>query len=453
MPQQQSLTDAQYPLPTKQPVYRADGKPHRPSKGRIYSLLDSAFAAAGLLLTFWFAWIVLLSGLTLAWHSVVLLIMFWAVLAYLALPRMHQLFTTLYLPDYFISRTKTGDGLLGDPVNLALLGTEEDIHAAMHRAGWVKADPITLRSSLGIIVSSLTGKSYKAAPVSSLYLFGNQQAFAYQQEVDGSAAQRHHVRFWRVPEGWRLPGGERVEWLAAGSYDASVGLSTLTLQVTHKIDDDIDAERDYIIETVRYADPACRIEVIENFSPAFHARNGGGDTVFTDGNMPILNVAGAAQRARDAGADITQADSSPIRIPGKALDHEVPPSSLNWVGLFLATQTLLTALTGSNLWLEHSNLKDAEIVLIALTLTGSALVLALQILLLLLTLKRFRWARLTLLVITGLSAFTQLTILSATEAIPFTSLLDGGTSVLVVLAMSAPSVRQWVNRKTSGKPA
>ena len=37
-----------------------------------------------------------------------------ALLAYLLLPRIHQILTALYVPDYFIGRTRTSDGLLGD---------------------------------------------------------------------------------------------------------------------------------------------------------------------------------------------------------------------------------------------------------------------------------------------------------------------------------------------------
>lgn len=50
-------------------------------------------------------------------------ICFWALLAYLVLPRLHTILTAIYVPRYFIGRTRTSDGLLGDPVNLALLGT------------------------------------------------------------------------------------------------------------------------------------------------------------------------------------------------------------------------------------------------------------------------------------------------------------------------------------------
>ena len=66
-------------------------------------------------------------------------------LTYLGLSRLHQFFTLLYVPNYVIGCTRTGDGPLGDPVNLALDGTEEDIHAAMQRSGWTLAEEVTLR--------------------------------------------------------------------------------------------------------------------------------------------------------------------------------------------------------------------------------------------------------------------------------------------------------------------
>ena len=183
---------------------------------------------------------------------------FWVLLAYLVLPRLHRILTTIYVPDYFIGRARTSDGLLGDPVNLAFLGEAEQIHAAMAAAGWTRADPVTLGSSWRIVTSTLTRRSYGEAPVSPLFLFGRQQDFAYQQEVDGNPAQRHHVRFWRCPDGWLLPGGYRVDWLAAGTFDTAVGLSLFTLQVTHRIDADTDIERDHIVATRDRRRPAGR---------------------------------------------------------------------------------------------------------------------------------------------------------------------------------------------------
>ena len=91
-----------------------------------------------------------------------------------------------------------------------------------------------------------------------------------------------------------FPGGARVDWLAAGTFDTSVGLSFFTLQVTHRIDANTDIERDYIVDTVRDANEAVQIRVLENFSTGYHARNGGGDSIRTDGNLPVIDVRGLA---------------------------------------------------------------------------------------------------------------------------------------------------------------
>ena len=58
------------------------------------------------------------------------------------------------------------------------------------------------------------------------------------------------MRFWPTPTGWLLPGGRRVEWLAAGTFDRAVGLSLFTGQLTHRIDANVDLERDHILQTL-----------------------------------------------------------------------------------------------------------------------------------------------------------------------------------------------------------
>lgn len=264
-----------------------------PTRRRTWSIgvaLDWFFFVFAGLAAIWLAYLSLTETFQLGWWGILGALAFWLLLAYLVLPRLHRILTTVYVPDYFIGRARTSDGLLGDPVNLAFLGEREQIEAALQAAGWTRADPVTLVSSWNIIVSTLTRRSYDEAPVSPLFLFGRQQDFAYQQEVDGNPAQRHHVRFWRCPDDWLLPGGRRVEWLAAGTFDTAVGLSLFTLQITHRIDADTDIERDHIVSTVRAADPRVAVDVIADFSTGYHARNGGGDSIRTDGDLPIVDV-------------------------------------------------------------------------------------------------------------------------------------------------------------------
>lgn len=278
---------------------------HRP--GGLLARLDAAFFVFAGLAAAWLAYLILREGIRPGW-PLLLVVVFWALVAYLVLPRLHRILTRIYLPDYFIGRTRTSDGLLGDPVNLAVRGTESQLHRAMVAAGWTRADDLSFATGWRIITSTLTRHSYVAAPVSPLSLFGRQQDFAHQQEVAGSPSQRHHVRFWKCPPGWLLPGGFRVDWLAAGTYDRRVGLSLFTLQVTHKIDEDIDRERDHVVATVTAANPSTDVDVIENFSTGYHSRNGGGDVIETDGDLPVLDLSGL-----DAGTDVVLAPPAAMR--------------------------------------------------------------------------------------------------------------------------------------------
>lgn len=212
-------------------------------------------------------------------------VIIWALAAYVLVPRINRLLTRIYVPDYFIGRTRTADGLLGDPVNLAVIGSAGDLRSAMLSCGWTEADPLTLRSSRRIITASILRRSYPSAPVSPLFVFGQKQDLAFEQQVAGNPAQRHHVRFWVCPPGWVLPGGFDVDLVGAATFDRSVGLSLFTFQVTHRIAERTDDERDWVVASLQ---PRTDVHLIRHFSTGYHSRNGGGDAIETDGDLPVL---------------------------------------------------------------------------------------------------------------------------------------------------------------------
>lgn len=230
-------------------------------------------------------------------HILVGLLLLWLFSAYLVLPRVHRTLTKWYIPDYFIGRVRTGDGLLGDPVNLALNGTREELVAAMNAAGWTQADELNLRSSLKMVQATVLRRSYPSAPISSLFLFSRKQDLAFQQEVGGSTSKRHHVRFWHSPPDWWLPGGFQADWLAAATFDRAVGFSLFTWQFTHKIAEDTDEERDYVVQTLADAGQAEAVRVAKHFVSGYHSRNGGGDLIRTDGSLPFVTLKGASECA------------------------------------------------------------------------------------------------------------------------------------------------------------
>src|SRR5215217_9136286 len=326
------------PPPTSPPKFElapdaVSGTPLWP----VQEILDGAFFVIGTALVMWLGWIVVTVGIDDSF-GIGSVFLFWVLLAYVGLTRLQEVLSKIYVPDYFIGRSLTDVGVLGDPINLALDGNGADIHAAMTRAGWVRAEELTIRSSWGIVLSSVLRRPYPEAPVSSLFLFGQRQAFAYQQEVDGNASQRHHVRFWPVPDGWKLPGGFQVGWLAAATYDKAVGISLFTLQVTHRVDADIDIERDYVINTVRYVEPNASLRVIKEYSSAFTTRNGGGDVVRTDGSLPILDLTSVQAPEPDEVEPATDALS-------RAVSHRVPPPGLLAAGMMSVAKAVIALTT------------------------------------------------------------------------------------------------------------
>lgn len=214
----------------------------------------------------------------------------WLITAYLALPRLHKILTSMYVPNYYIGRARTGEGLLGDPVNLAIIASREKLIVQMEKAGWQLADNLNLRTTYKMIKATLLRRSYPSAPVSALYLFGNKQDLAFQKEVGGSTSKRHHVRFWKTPDNWFLPGGRTADWMGAATYDSKVGLSIYTFQFTHKIGENTDEERDHVIKTLQETSKSTQVQVVEHFSTGYHSRNGGGDTIRTDGSMPFIQL-------------------------------------------------------------------------------------------------------------------------------------------------------------------
>jgi len=412
----------------------------------IDDVLDSVFFAIAAVATLWLAWLLIGSGWHLEPALVVNSLLFWAVLAYLALPRLHQVLTWLYVPDYFIGRTRTPDGLLGDPVNLAVKGDEEDIHEAMVSAGWVRADPITLRSSWRIVVSSLLRRSYPAAPVSNLLLFGRRQSFAYQKEVEGNPAQRHHVRFWHCPPGWVLPGGGRVDWLAAATYDRAVGLSVLTLQVTHKIDADIDIERDFVVDDVRWANDAAELEIWPDFFTSYHDKNGGGDRVVTDGALHVLDL-NEVVPGSDSGLSLELAHLADLEARRRR------PSQLVIALVLIALLVVAELIRVSRI--DVTDLLDAAAITDANQSTVVAFIAIIAVLSSLLTLitaalgvaawhghPRGRialMATFVLGIVTDMGQVSSLGVRQATLGLVVTSALQ----VLALLALSARQVHEW----------
>src|SRR5215469_16952800 len=70
----------------------------------------------------------------------------YGIAAYVILPRAVRISLKILQHKHIPRYTITGDGLPGDPVNLVLIGTRQQLHAAFAAAGWLTADRLGLAS-------------------------------------------------------------------------------------------------------------------------------------------------------------------------------------------------------------------------------------------------------------------------------------------------------------------
>ena len=416
--------------------------------------LDAALFVFAGVSAVWLGYLLLREGARLGWQ-VLLVLVFWVLFTYLMLPRLHAILTRMYVPGYFIGRARTSDGLLGDPVNLALLGHENQIHRIMSESGWARADELSIISARHIVSSTLRRRSYPQAPVSPLLLFDRQQDFAYQQEVAGSPSQRHHVRFWRCPADWMLPGGFEVDWLAAGTYDRSVGLSLFTFQVTHKIEENTDIERDFILETVTAACPSVEVNTIRHFSTGYHSRNGGGDLIQTDGDLPIVDLRAVPAPELSPADRADSRNKRPLQTTlgaGVALLQAL--GFLLIAGSLLFLPELLAAAKAAGGDVDVDHMSGQEIRLLGVVLGLTILVVALvDIGLCLAVLAGRNWARQLLMLSSVLATITAFASnATGSELITVSHLPTIATSILTMLALSSHRARDYAQQRRSFKP-
>ncbi len=190
--------------------------------------------------------------------------------------------------------TKTGDDHPGDPINVALIGTRDELKSVMQLAQWYPAAALGVRSDLKIAEDTVLSRPDDDAPVSSLYLFGRKEDLAFEQPVGDSPRQRHHVRFWQDS---KVDQDGRPIWVGSATYDERVGLSHTTGQITHHIAPDIDAERDHLFDTLKRTGKLSEVYAVNDFQSTREGRNGGGDPWHTDGRLSVGVIGTTANTA------------------------------------------------------------------------------------------------------------------------------------------------------------
>ena len=185
-------------------------------------------------------------------------------------------------------RTATRSGIAGDPVNIAFEGSRAQVLAAFSAIGWVRADPLSLRNDAKLAEAAVLHKRYPTAPVSNLYLFGRAQDFSVERDL-GSIARRDHARLWDTR---RTDDATHLElWIGDVSRDIAVKVLRrhgVPVGTTHRIDGDLDAERDALARALQQAGVVATVLMEPGMGATSDATNGGGDHFRTDGMVELI---------------------------------------------------------------------------------------------------------------------------------------------------------------------
>jgi len=188
-------------------------------------------------------------------------------------------------------RVSDKQGNPGDMVNFLILGSEEAMQRAFTTAGWVKVDADVTNAILTGVLESLKKESYLTLPMSQLYLFGRPQDYGWAHAEPIRVAQsRNHLRIWKAPF---EVNGETV-WIGAATHDIGFERDERNNGITHKIDPDIDLERDYVEKTLTSTGLVAEISHFLPDNPLKEARTATGGSFHSNGQVLILKLAESA---------------------------------------------------------------------------------------------------------------------------------------------------------------
>jgi len=184
---------------------------------------------------------------------------------------------------------KRSEDLIGgpmEPVAFLLVGSPDQMLRAFSRAGWQLADTPSATGLARELIAVIEDAPDPRGPATPAYYDAQPQDFTFERPgtPSGSIRHRHHTRIWRAP--LLIDSNPQPLWVATCSYDMGIEFVPKPYLITHRIDPDVDRERELIATQLRGAG-AREVAFVPVTGPQ-RGRNAGGDSFFTDGRAHVL---------------------------------------------------------------------------------------------------------------------------------------------------------------------
>jgi hypothetical protein len=174
-----------------------------------------------------------------------------------------------------------------DVVNFVFNGSDEELSAAFEAAGWTSAVALSLRADARTVLAVAEDRGYTLGPVSLETMGGRPPDRVFQKQTN-TFDRRHHVRIWRLAEAHQ---GVPV-WIASATHDVGVKFVRQERTFTHRVETDIDSERQKIVDDLRFAGAIARYTLAERRDVPSRVMNATEDPMTTDGRIAVIVLQG-----------------------------------------------------------------------------------------------------------------------------------------------------------------
>lgn len=186
------------------------------------------------------------------------------------------------LPGIAPRATDRSGLILGDQFNVILQGTEAQVREAFRAAGWAPEGSRSLANLMKGSAAVVFDKRDRSVAFSPEYYEGRAQDLGFQR-VGLSARERHHVRLWQLDA---HPG----TWVGAANEDVGLKVALDRLSATHRMDPDIDRERDILAGDLEAGGCARFLGLVALPGAVTSGRNTSAQEFSTDGRSAILKT-------------------------------------------------------------------------------------------------------------------------------------------------------------------
>ncbi len=189
-------------------------------------------------------------------------------------------------PFYKNELTRYSETLRGsnqEPMSFLIVAkTDDELVNLFKKSEWYGADYFNRNSIARMVIAAFLDQSYPTNVITPSFWNSKVHDFGFQKpSVKNTIKERHHVRFWKTNI---FTKDNRRLYVGTASYDTDI-----KWYVTHKIDPNIDTEREYLFKDLLKSGLIKNYQKLQFVKPA-KGKNFTGDSFYTDGKAYLIEL-------------------------------------------------------------------------------------------------------------------------------------------------------------------